>query len=161
MIFGWFTENSLNGKNGFIWSLNQLKFEFLSGLTCVPSFSVKFRSQIENQASDYRLLGASDFTFLITHWTFICFFSNCFGHLVQSAMWTIAITWHLSSVRTKVGMHYYKHFGLPFFSIFLLFCYFHYKHLVPYSFERCYFVRVKTCETLETIIRNQWVLPGY
>jgi hypothetical protein len=35
----------------------------LSKLCLTPPFSINFRCQIENQVSDYRLLGASSFSF--------------------------------------------------------------------------------------------------
>ena len=57
------------------------KFEFkrslggpLSKLCVTPPFSINFRCQIENQVSDYRLLGASSLTSVVPKWKK---FQNC------------------------------------------------------------------------------------
>ena len=57
------SEISFNGKlkeSVEIWSL-----------TYVPTFSINFRSQMENQMSEYRLLGASGLNFVVVNMNFI------------------------------------------------------------------------------------------
>jgi hypothetical protein len=73
----------------------------LSKLCVTPPFSINFRCQIENQVSDYRLLGASSF---ITRWTIQALESLwfSFGHCVVCPSSIYRFLWYLQALlKTK------------------------------------------------------------